>query len=104
MKQFDLYTNPDKDTKKAYPYFVDVQSDLMDELSSRVVIPLAKTKSSGEYPQHLCPTIEIDGKKLALLTHQMASVSTSNLSKRSGSLLEHRDAIIAALDFLFTGI
>lgn len=104
MEQFDLYVNPDKDTKRAYPYFVDVQSKLVDELNSRVVIPLARTKSDNEYPKHLCPIIAYEGKEYALLTHQIASITTANLNKPAGSLLEKRDTIIAAIDFLITGI
>jgi len=41
MSQFTLYENENKNSKKAYPYFVDVQNDLLDELNSRVVIPLS---------------------------------------------------------------
>jgi len=39
MGQYSLYKNGNRDTKKAYPYFVNVQSDLLDELNSRLVIP-----------------------------------------------------------------
>ena len=40
MAQFDYYANTDKDTNKTYPYIVDVQDALLNELNSRVVIPL----------------------------------------------------------------
>lgn len=40
MKQFNLYANEDKDTNQAYPYFVDVQNNMLDGLKSRVVIPI----------------------------------------------------------------
>jgi toxin CcdB len=105
MKQFDLYNNTDKDTNKAYPYFVDVQSNLIDKLNSRVVIPLTlQIKSDKGFPEGLCPVIDIDGERAVLLTHQMTSVSTSFLKKRSGTLAPNRNEIIAAIDFLVTGI
>ncbi|MCL5754793.1 CcdB family protein, partial [Vibrio cholerae] len=40
MSQFTLYENLDKSTSTAYPYFVDVQSELLNTLNTRLVIPL----------------------------------------------------------------
>lgn len=105
MKQFDLYVNTDADTNKIYPYFVDVQNSLLDGLNTRVVIPLTPAKASKQrYPDNLCPAIEIRNKQYALLTHQITSVSRSFLKKKEGSLLSSRNEIVAALDFLITGI
>ncbi len=105
MKQFDVYTNTDKDTNKTYPFFVDVQSGLLDTLNSRVVIPLTPaSKTDKSYPNNLCPIIKIKTKYYALLTHQLTSVSTNFLKKNEGSLISSRDEIIGAIDFLVTGI
>jgi toxin CcdB len=105
MAQFDYYANTDNDTNRTYPFIVDVQDTLLDGLNSRVAIPL--TPLSGlekSYPKNLCPEITIEGKAYALLTHQMASVSTHTLSHCEGSLAHLRNEIISAIDFLFTGI
>lgn len=105
MKQFDVYVNTDKDTNKTYPYFVDVQSGLLDTLNSRVVIPLTPaSKPDKGYPANLCPIIEIKSNNYALLTHQLTSVSTTFLKKNEGSIVPNRDEIIGAIDFLITGI
>lgn len=105
MKQFDVYTNTDKDTNKTYPFFVDVQSDILDTLNSRVVIPLTPASKSDKcYPNNLCPIVKIKNKNYALLTHQLTSVSASFLKKNEGSLISSRDEIIGAIDFLVTGI
>ena len=105
MKQFDVYANTDKDTNKTYPYFVDIQNDLLDTLNSRVVVPLTPAAKSGKtYPENLCPVIKIKNKNYALLTHQITSVSTSFLKKKEGSLTSRRDEIVGAIDFLVTGI
>jgi toxin CcdB len=108
MKQFWLYKNQNKDTNQAYPYFVDVQNELLEDLKSRVVIPiiaLEKSKSTHSiYPQNLCPIVEIGHKKYVVMTHQMTSVPTQMLKNNEGSLLNYRDEIIAAIDFLVTGI
>lgn len=105
MEQFDLYVNTDQDTNKIYPYFVDIQNELLDTLNSRVVIPLTPIlKSDKSYPKNLCPVIEIKNKKFALLTHQLTSVSVSFLKEKEISLAASRDDILAAIDFLVTGI
>ncbi|MEY3760494.1 MAG: hypothetical protein RIR39_1985 [Pseudomonadota bacterium] len=105
MPQFDYYANTDKDTKTTYPFIVDVQDAILDKLNSRVVIPLTPLSNLVKfYPKNLCPEITIEGKEYALLTHQMASVSTRTLSNCEGSLAHIRTEIISAIDFLITGI
>ncbi|HFD7850827.1 CcdB family protein [Klebsiella sp. K794] len=42
MSQFTLYRNPDEATATTYPFFVDVQSDLLENLNTRLVIPLTR--------------------------------------------------------------
>lgn len=103
--QFDVYENTDKDTKKVYPFFVDIQTNLLDSLNSRVVIPLTPSNNlSKEYPKNLCPVISIENKTFALLSHQITSVPITLLKKKSISFEPHRQDIVAAIDFLVTGI
>lgn len=104
MKQFDLYENTEPDSRRTYPFFVDVQTGLLEQLNSRVVIPMAPAKNAVSFPKNLCPIVEIDNKQYALLTHQITTVSATFLAQRKGSLLLNRDEIISALDFLLTGI
>ena len=105
MKQFDLYLNSDKETSKVYPYFIDVQNDLLSNFNSRVVIPLTPiTKNDKVYPKKLCPVVTIAGKKYVLLTHQMTNVSINFLNKKESQLANYRNDIVVAIDFLITGI
>ncbi|WP_067986400.1 CcdB family protein [Neptuniibacter pectenicola] len=105
MKQFDVYVNTDKDTNKTYPYFVDIQSGLLNTLNTRVVIPLTPAnKPDKSYPDNLCPIIKIKNKNYALLTHQLTSVSANFLKKNECTIISRRDEIIGAIDFLVTGI
>ncbi|MBV1915621.1 MAG: CcdB family protein [Pseudomonadales bacterium] len=105
MGQFTLYENQSPDSKESYPYFVDVQNDLLDALNTRLVIPLTASKNMGDTNiGNLCPTVDFDGNQLVLLTHQMTNVPISALKSDVGSLEQLRDEIIAAIDFLVTGI
>lgn len=88
-----------------FPFLVDVQSDLLGELNSRVVIPLAKADAYVQRPvKHLVPTIEFDGEAYVLLTPYLASIHCSELGTAAGSLVERRDTIIAAIEFLLSGV
>ena len=42
MSQFTVYLNEDDSSKDTYPYFIDIQNSLLDDLNSRLVIPLSK--------------------------------------------------------------
>lgn len=50
-----LNENKDQSSKKASPYFVDVQNNLLSDLNSRLVIPLTPSKKVNEkVAQKLC--------------------------------------------------
>jgi toxin CcdB len=105
MSQFTLYLNKDKHSKKTYPYFVDVQNNLLRDLNSRLVIPLTPLRKVNEkVAKKLCPTISIDGEEFVLVTNQMTTVPKSILSSEVDSLESYRYQIINAIDMLITGI
>ena len=104
MSQFDVYKNLSKHTRHAFPYIVDIQSPLISELATRIVIPLGKSSHfKNEQMKGLTPELSYDGEQLLLLTPQIASVPSKALKKPVGSLSHFRDEIIAALDFAITG-
>ena len=105
MSQFDVYKNPSKNTCHAYPYIVDIQSPLIAELATRIVIPLGKLSHfKNEQMKGLTPELSYEGEQLLLLTPQIASVPSKSLKKPVGSLSNFRDEIVAALDFAITGV
>ncbi len=105
MAQFTLCHNPNKQTKKEFPYLLDVQTHLLRDLKTRVVIPVSKLSSLSAKPiSNLCPVIEIKGEKLVLMSQQMAGISISKIGKPIAELGHYRSEIISAIDFLITGI
>jgi hypothetical protein len=46
----------------------------------------------------------VDGREFWLATHELFAVDRRLLRQPIANLSDHRDAIIAALDFVFTGI
>ncbi len=105
MSQFTVYQNKNPQTKKAYPYFVDIQSNLLEALSTTVVIPLCSMSSMGQRPiTKLCPIVEVQNRKYVVLTQQLAGIDKKHLGAEVSNLAEHRQAFIAAIDFVISGI
>jgi toxin CcdB len=105
MPQFSVHRNKNPKTKGAYPYLVDVQSDLLRDLRTRVVVPLTKyTAIEKKAIKALTPLVEIDGHKYVMMIPQLAGILSSELGAEVCSFAQHRSEIIAALDFLATGI
>ena len=105
MSQFTLYKNKDSSSNKVYPYFIDIQNALLEELNSRVVIPLSQYDSLNKTnAKRLCPVIQLDEEKFILLTHQITSVPKSILKAEITTLEHYRYEIIDAIDMLISGI
>jgi len=105
MSQFILYRNEDSSSNETYPYFIDVQSSLLEDLNTRLVIPLSPHSSlNNTDAKRLCPVIHLDEGNFVLLTHQMTSVPKSILKTELTSLESFRYEILAAIDMLISGI
>ena len=103
MAQFDVYVNPNPASKKYAPYLLDVQNDLFESLTTRVVVPLLTEKSMRIPANKLNPGFNIQGKKGYMSTAEIAGIPQSAIGKYVCSLSSHRTRIINALDFLITG-
>ena len=105
MAQFDVYENPSKASKKAYPYILDIQCDLIDNIATRIVVPLAlSSQFKNEEMKGLTPKVSFEDKELLILIPQLASMPSKSLKNPVGTLLHLRDEIISALDLAITGI
>jgi len=105
MPQFGIYRNANPATRTAYPFLLDVQSDLIADLGTRVVAPLSLASSmKGKVIRTLMPIFAIEGKQYAMLTPQLAGISVKQLGTKVTELSERRGEILAALDLLITGI
>lgn len=101
MARFDLY--PTRSTR--IPYLLDVQSDLLDGLPGRIVMPvIPKHAFEDARMARLNPIVPIAGTLHILLTQEIATVPKEKLSRPVANIeADHRDEIVAALDFLFQG-
>lgn len=105
MGQFFAYKNPNPATRTQYPYLLDIQSNLLSELRTTVVIPLTPSKLAAPMTMtRLNPTVVIDGKSFTVMTQEIAGVDRNKLGARAYDLSPYRSEIIAALDFVLSGI
>lgn len=105
MTQFTVFKNKNPASKSRVPYLLDIQSGLLETLDTRLVIPLSPLSSlKGKTLGSLTPVIEIEGKQFLLLTLQMAGISRNDIGVAVTDLSPLRHEIIAAIDFLISGI
>ncbi|MDE1946999.1 MAG: CcdB family protein [Burkholderiales bacterium] len=104
MARFDVYVNPGSRAATT-PYLLDVQSDLLDGLDSRMVIPLRGLEhfAKVKLPTRLTPVLTIEGRDFLLETPKMGAVPQHILKNPVASLANEQAAITSALDFLFQG-
>jgi|GEM_PF-1595972 len=75
MARFDIYSNHGSNQKKV-PFLLDVQSNVISGLTTRIVIPLRPLSlfSSVSLPADLFPLISIDGTDYFLDTPQLGAI------------------------------
>jgi toxin CcdB len=101
VAQFTVYRNKSPRTRAALPFLVDVQADLLEQLQTRVVIPLAKAAGLTKKPlSHVTPLLKFERESYVLMTPQLAGISCSDLGAAAGSLAAERQVILGAIDFL----
>jgi len=106
MAKYDVFPNTGTHAQTT-PYLLDVQSDLLDGLESRVVIPLRRLQnfsSTSKRPERLLPSMQIGDETFLLDVPQMSAVPKRILRHPITSLVSEHDRIAAALDFLFQGV
>jgi len=105
MAQFRVYQNPRATGRERIPFVLDVQSDMVDLLPTRMVIPLVRDRMfPARRVPRLNPGFSINGQAVVLSPAEMGAVAASALHEPLADLSTQRSEIIAALDVLFTGI
>lgn len=105
MPQFTVCRNKNPQTVSAVPFLLDIQNDLLSDLETRVVVPLSPVSAmKGKPVKPLMPVLEIEGERFVMLTPQVAGIPKSELGAPVTRVEQHRFDIIAAIDFLLTGV
>ena len=86
-------------------YVLEVQADLLVDLPTTVVVPLARAESDLKPMQRLNPVFSIEGEPHIMLTQAIASMLRKDLGHAVGTLDDHYSFIVTnALDMVLSGI
>lgn len=98
MARFEVYPGV-----RGKGYLLDCQADILSVLSTRAVVPLLPSAGLPTTPR-LNPLFSIDGDQHIMMTQQVFAIPKERLGRPVADLSGNHDAIIDALDVLFTGI
>ena len=104
MAQFDAHRNLDPRTRNEIPFLIDVQSGLLAEIKTRVVVPLVRANAVSRPFSRLNPKFRVNGLAVVLDTAQIAGIPKNALGPVVANLARSRDTIVAAIDVLITGV
>ena len=103
MARFDVYSHPDTALRKATPYLLDMQNSYLDDLSTRVVMPLRASALVSLRIRDLNPSFNIAGRDVVLDAAALAAFPAAELRIPVTNLGAQADTLLAALDTLFGG-
>ena len=103
MARFDVYRNPNRKSRDRVPLLLDVQASLLEDLATRLVVPLVAAADFGPTIEKLNPLVRFGSRNYVMATTEMASISRKSLGEKAGSLEGQAVEILAAVDFLVSG-
>ena len=101
MARFDVYANPDKHESRLIPFYLDVQSDHVKGLQTRVVVPLWKAELLADRTENLNPEFELAGQRVVMDTPALGAVPASAFKAPIANLGSQQLIVQDALDTLF---
>jgi toxin CcdB len=104
MASYSVFRNPNPGTNTAIPFLLDVQSEVLSMLGTRVVVPLYRAGAADVHAMsRLTPVVVFQGQPLVAMVPELAGIPRRELGAIAGDLLSSRGEILAAMDLLLTG-
>jgi len=97
-RQFDVFLTP------GGTLVVVIQSDLLEAMQTRVVMPLLSTGEAGRRMRGLNPEVSVGEATAVLMPQLTATLTIAELGTPVGSVAYARDAIVRAVDMLLSGV
>ncbi len=97
MAQLDVFRT------SAGDYLLNCQSDLLNHLDTRFVIPLLSPSDGPKIAQYFNPTFQINGELMALYTQFALTVPAIELRDWVTSLTDQHLVVMRAIDMLVSG-
>ena len=97
MARFDVYKSGN-----ARGLLLDIQSDLLDEFGSRVVVPLLPAEDMQSVSR-LHPVFVINDERYIMSTHLIFAIPVDRLGAKIGSLAQEDLVITSAVEKQLSG-
>ena len=104
MARFDVRTNLHRGSRDRVPYLLELQTDLLASLDTRLVAPLVPAARFGPPASRLNPVLRIGARNFVMDTALAACIPAIQLGERVVSLAERSAELLGALDFLVSGV
>lgn len=85
-------------------YLLDVQTDWIEGLDTRIVVPLLPAGDAPKAARILNPSVDIEGRTHVMATQDRSAVPGKELRTPVASLASRADEITRALDLLVQGL
>ena len=103
MARFDVYRHPLAKSRRSVPYLLSLQTDALDYLDTRIVVPLVAERSFGPRIAFLHPTVDIQDEKVVVAMNELVAIERGLLGNAVTNLQSHSTTILSALDYLVSG-
>ena len=97
-RQFDVFQPTDG------PPVIVIQSDLLDAVNTRVIVPLLPPGDLDPPLRFLNPSVSVNGMTLVLTVQFIATLPIPQLGRHITSLSSERDRITRAVNALLSGV
>ncbi len=103
MARLDIYDNPIEEDRTAFPYVMEIQSDLLCRFVERVCVPLARPDAFPGMTERLNPPLAVQGNTVHVHPFGLAVFHANELRNAVGNAKPDALAIETALDLLLRG-
>ncbi|GAB6141788.1 hypothetical protein JCM14076_25170 [Methylosoma difficile] len=105
MAQFDVFRNSNPHSQAHFPYLLEVQSNLLVDLASTMVVPLCLESVQRHLSiTHLTPVFKIKADTYLMMTPQLTGMYRKELGEFVLNMGRQQNTIADALDILLKGI
>lgn len=103
-KQFDVYRNPSAKTNKLWPFYLIIQNDYFDDLTTRIVVPLVSKKDLSLNKKRITPTVEVENQEYYIFTPAITFLDSKKIDQKHFicNVEAYRTEILSAIDAIIT--
>lgn len=104
MAQFDVFVNPFATVRRAYPFVVAMQSDLVINGAEQLVAPIASSDYPRSVSRRVMPVVALRGNDHVVVVPRLTVMRSRDLVEKVSSIATARSELLAAIDYLFFGV